>query len=69
MKQSKVYLATLNKIASKDILPRRFFRPAYRLIEIEHGRLGIYREGGGYIVDPSDTLFFSDEVLKIYEQI
>ena len=42
----------------------------YRLVEIEHGRLGIYREGiGGYIVDPSDTLFFPDEVMAIYERL
>lgn len=41
----------------------------YRLVEIEHGRLGIYREGGGYIVDPTFTIFFPDEVKQIWENM
>lgn len=73
----------INKMAYGSVDERKFFdtmmqhspflqqiwRKPYRLVEINHGRLGIYSEGGDYIVDPADTLLFNDEVLKIYEQI
>ncbi len=50
-------------------MDRRKVNKPYRIVEIEHGVLGIYREGGGFIVDPSNTLLFNDEVLAIYERL
>jgi hypothetical protein len=68
----KLSLLTINKLAGGTVQERRFFdvlcKPTYRLIEAEHGCLGIYREGGGYIVRP-DSLFFPDEVEAIYARL
>ena len=41
----------------------------YRLLEVEHGHLGIYKEGGGYVIDPSNTLLFTDEILAVYDNL
>lgn len=32
-------------------------------------KLGIYRFGGGYIIDPSTTLMFNDEVENTYNNL
>jgi hypothetical protein len=41
----------------------------YQLVEWDKGRYGIYQFGLYYIVDPSNTMFFPDEVLKLYEYL
>ena len=38
----------------------------YRLVN-SGGQCGIYRVGGGYVVDPNDTLMFNDEVRRVLE--
>jgi len=44
----------------------------FRLIEVYVNKAmqkGIYRPGKGWIVDPSNTLFFNDEVEGIYAKL
>jgi hypothetical protein len=40
-----------------------------RLIELPLGRLGIYQDGVGTIVDGQDTMLFIDEIQAIYERM
>jgi hypothetical protein len=40
----------------------------YRLVETSNG-LGIYREGGGYIINPNDNLYFQYEIRAIYRRL
>jgi hypothetical protein len=40
----------------------------YRLVN-DCGRFGIYSLGYGYIVDPTDTLLFNDEVMEIFKNL
>jgi hypothetical protein len=40
-----------------------------RLIEFSNGRIGIYQDGVGTIVDGQDTMLFKDGIQAIYKRM
>ena len=67
--ERRFFSVLCHKMEQHSPFLKKIWSKPYRLVEIEHGRLGIYRDGGGYIVDPSNTLLFNDEVEAIYARL